>query len=69
MSKQDIGVDHNHDGGGGGGDDHGDEHDDDHGGGGDDQPWPHQSRILRLQCRGSDINIVYHSTHLTYSFS
>ena len=63
-------VDHNHDGGGGGGDDHGDEHDDDHGGSGADfQPWPHQSRILRLQCRGSDINIVYHSTHLTYSFS
>ena len=61
----------NQDGDGGGGDDHDDDHgDDDHcRGGADFQPWPHQSRILRLQCRGSDINIVYHSTHLTYSFS
>ena len=56
MSKQDIGVDHNHDGGG---DDHGDEHNDDHGGGGDDQPWPHQSRILRLQCREDQISTLF----------
>ena len=50
----DYGADHD-----GGGDDYAADHD---GGGDDFQPWPDQSRILRLQLIGSDINIVYHCT-------
>ena len=49
-----------------GSDDYGDDHD---GGGADFQPWPDQSRILRLQLRGSDINIVYHCTSSSYLFT
>ena len=47
-------------------DDYGDDHDV---GGADFQPWPDQSRILRLQLIGSDINIVYHCTSSSYLFT
>ena len=49
-----------------GSDEYGDDHD---GGGADFQPWPDQSRILRLQLIGSDINIVYHCTSSSYLFT